>query len=129
MAAKPSDPVLSPPAKRKANASEGVRQRLVIAACKAGAPAPSARKDRPDSTRFSYGAAAQYPDLKYLPTQLAHYAHEYLREQLGLEDLPEERRDLDSVLKNCLVPDTDRCDIFTFGCMATGWISFVVQCA
>jgi hypothetical protein len=94
------------------------RQRLLIAACKAGAPVPSARKDRPDSTRFSYGAAAQYPDLKYLPTQLAHYAYEYLREQLGLEDLPEERRDLDSVLKNCLVPDTDRCDIFTFGCMA-----------
>jgi hypothetical protein len=35
-----------------------------------------------------------------------------------LEDLPEERRDLDGVLKKCLVPDQDMCDIFTFGCMA-----------
>ena len=90
------------------------RQRLVSAACKAGAP--SARRDRPD--RFSYNATAQYPDLKYLPTQLAHYAYEYLRQQLGLEDLPEDRRDLDGVLKNCLVPDLDMSDIFTFGCMA-----------
>jgi hypothetical protein len=68
--------------------------------------------------RFSYSATDQYQDLKYLPTQLAHYAYEYLRQQVGLEDLPEERRDLDSVLMNCLVPNTDRCAIFTFGCMA-----------
>ena len=94
------------------------RQRLVSAACKAGAPAPSARRDRPDSTRFSYNASDQCPDLKFLPTQLAHYAYEYLGQQLGLEDLPEERRDLDGVLKNCLVPDQDRSDIFTFGGMA-----------
>jgi hypothetical protein len=57
--------------------------------------------------------------LKYLPTQLAHYAYEYLLQQVSLEDLPEGRCDLDSVLKNCLDPDTDRCYIYTsgFGCM------------
>jgi hypothetical protein len=60
------------------------RQRLVSAACKAGAP--SARRDHQD--RFSYRATAQYPDLKNLPTQLAHYAYEYLRQQLGVEELP-----------------------------------------
>lgn len=94
------------------------RQRLVSAACKAGAPAQSARRVRPDSTRFTYNASDQFPDLKYLPTQLAHYAYEYLGKQLNLEDLPEQCRDLDGVLKNCLVPDQDRCDIFTVGGMA-----------
>ena len=52
------------------------RQRLVLAACKSGAPpAPSASKA---VARFSYEWSLQFPDLKYLPTQLGHYMYEYL---------------------------------------------------
>jgi len=93
------------------------RQRIVLAACKPGAPpAPGASKG---VARFSYGWSKQFPDLKFLPTQLGHYIYEYLCDKLGLLYLPEPERDLDRVLRTYLVPDAkDRCDIFTFGCIA-----------
>ena len=68
--------------------------------------------------RFLYEWSRQFPDLKYLPTQLGHYIYEYLGEKLGLPWKPEEDRDLDHVLKTYLVPDKDKCDIFTFGGIA-----------
>ena len=59
--------------------------------------------------------------LRYLPTQLAHFAYEYLADNLGLlvdKRLPESARDLGDVLQRYLVADDARCDIFTFGCLA-----------
>ena len=59
------------------------------------------------------------PALRYLPTQLGHFAFEYLADTLGLDKrLAESERDLDDVLKRCLVAEDDRCDIFAFGCLA-----------
>jgi hypothetical protein len=93
-------------------------QRIVLAACKAGAAAPSARATPANKKRFAYHFSQQVPDLRYLLTQLAHFAFEYLAEKLGLQRLPEPERDLDRVLKTCLVADQDKCDIFTFGGLA-----------
>ena len=91
-------------------------QRLVLAACKPGAPpAPSASKT---VARFSYEWSRQFPDLKFLPTQLGHYIYEYLGDKLGLSWRPEHDRDLDHVLPTYLVQDQDKCDIFTFGGIA-----------
>ncbi len=52
-----------------------------------------------------------------------HFAYEYLHEKLGLDYILQAQRDtqsLDSVLQPCwyLVPDRDKCDIFTFGGLA-----------
>lgn len=92
------------------------RQRLVLAACKPGAP-PASNASK-SVARFSYEWSRQYPDLKFLPTQLGHYIYEYLGEKLGLSWVPEQERDLDHVLRTYLVQDHDKCDIFTFGGMA-----------
>ena len=92
-------------------------QRLVIAACKAGAPAIS-NKSKGSGTRFSYKYAEEYPDLRFLPAQLCHFAHEYLRSSLGLPNVPEAERDINGVLDSCLVRDKDGADIVTFGGMA-----------
>ena len=73
--------------------------------------APSASKA---VARFSYEWSRQFPDLKYRPTQLGHYVYEYRGEKWGLPRKPEEDRDLDIVLMTYLVPDNDKCDIFTF---------------
>jgi hypothetical protein len=94
------------------------RQRIVLAACKPGAAPPSARAAPSSSKRFSYYFSQQVPDLRYLPTWLGHFAYEYLAEKLGLQRLPEPERDLDHVLKTCLVEDHDKCDISTFGGLA-----------
>jgi hypothetical protein len=100
-------------------------QRLVSAACRPGAPqdAHSNRGKRSDrgkgsGAKFSYNYPEEYPDLKFLPAQLCHFAYEYLRSSLGLEDLAEEERDINSVLDSCLVRDSDGADIFTFGGIA-----------
>jgi hypothetical protein len=93
-------------------------QRIVLAACKPGAATPSARAAPSSTKRFSYHFSQQSPDLRYLPTQLAHFAYEYLADKLGLQRLPEPQRDLNHVLKTCLVADQDKCDIFTFGGLA-----------
>ena len=93
------------------------RQRIVLAACKPGAPAPSNR-GKASGTKFLYNHAVEFPNLKFLPAQLAHFAYEYLRSSLGLEDLPEAERDINGVLDNCLLRDSDGADIFTFGGMA-----------
>jgi len=101
------------------------RQRIVIAVCKQGAPAPSSNKQGASSnrgkasgTKFLYNYAEEFPNLKFLPAQLGHFAYEYLRSSLGLEDLPEEERDINGVLDSCLVRDSDGTDIFTFGGIA-----------
>jgi hypothetical protein len=86
-------------------------QRLVLAACKPGAAPPK-------EGRFTYPWAQECPELKFLPQQLAHYAYEYHHEKLGLGQVAEAQRDLDRVLQNCLVPEPDKCDIFTFGGLA-----------
>ena len=88
-------------------------QQLVLAACKSGAPpAPSASKA---VARFAYewSRLCQVPDLKYLPTQLCHYVHEYpsLGKKLGLPWKPEEDSDLDHALRAYLVTDNDNCEI------------------
>ena len=94
-------------------------QRMVLAACKPGAPAQSAKAVPASMKKFSYNFSRQVPALRYLPTQLAHFAYEYLADKLGLDKwLQESARDLDDVLKRCLVADEVRCDIFTFGCLA-----------
>ena len=93
-------------------------QRIVLAACKPGAATPSARAAPSSTKRFSYHFSQQLPDLRYLPTQLAHFAYEYLADKLGLQRLPEPQRDLNHVLKTYLVADQDKCDIFTFGGLA-----------
>lgn len=90
------------------------RQRLVLAAFKAGAAPPK-------EGRFMYSWAQECPELKFLPQQLAHYAYEYLHEKLGLDYISQAQRDtqsLDHVLQTYLVPDRDKCDIFTFGGLA-----------
>ena len=46
-------------------------RRIVLAACKLGAPAPSARPFPASMKRFSYKFSRQMPDLRYLPSQLA----------------------------------------------------------
>ena len=89
-------------------------QRIVLAACKPGAPAPSARPASPSVKKFSYPFSRQVPALRYLPTQLGHFAFEYLADKLGFDKrLAESERDLDDVLKRCLVAEDNRCDIFT----------------
>ena len=96
-------------------------QRIVLAACKAGAPARSssqAIKGKASAPRFVYNHADENPDLRYLPTQLAHFAHEYLRSALGLPDVPEDQRDVNRVLESCLKREADGTDIFTFGGLA-----------
>ena len=65
-----------------------------------------------------YNYAEDYPDLRYLAPQLAHFAHEYLRLGLGLPDVPEEQRNINDVLERYLVRDADGADIFTFGGVA-----------
>ena len=93
------------------------RQRIVIAACKPGAPAPSNR-GKVSGTKFLYNHAMEFPNLKYLSAQLGHFAYEYLHSRLGLEYLPEEERDINGVLDSCQVHDCDATDIFTFGGIA-----------
>ena len=92
-------------------------QRLVLAACKAGAPAIS-NKSKASATKFLYNYAEECPDLRFLPAQLGHFAYEYLGSKLGLEVLPEAERDINGVLDSCLVRDRDGADIFTFGGIA-----------
>ena len=95
------------------------RQRIVLAACKAGAPGRSqANKGKAPAKRFVYNFADENPDLKYLPTQLGHFAHEYLRISLDLPDVPEAERDINGVLERCLFRESDGADIFTFGGLA-----------
>ena len=65
-----------------------------------------------------YNYAEDYPDLRYLAPQLAHFAHEYLRLGLGLPDVPEEQRNINDVLERYLVRNADGADIFTFGGVA-----------
>lgn len=97
-------------------------QRIVLAACQAGAPARSLAKQssagKASASRFLYGPAEEYPALRHLPTQLGHFAYEYLRSSLGLPDLPEQARDTLGVLERCLVREGDGADIFTFGGVA-----------
>jgi hypothetical protein len=92
-------------------------QRIVIAACKPGAPAPSQR-GKASGTKFLYKHAVEFPNLKFLPAQLGHFAYEYLRSSLCLEDLPEAERDINGVLEGCLERESDGADIFTFGGIA-----------
>ena len=82
-----------------------------------GAPAIS-NKSKGSGTRFSYKYAEEYPDLRFLPAQLCHFAHEYLRSSLGLPQVPEAERDINGVLDSCLVRDKDGADIVTFGGVA-----------
>ena len=90
------------------------RQRIVLAA---GAPGRSqANKGKAPAKRFVYNFADENPDLKNLPTQLGHFAHEYLRISLDLPDVPEAERD--GVLERCLFRESDGADIFTFGGLA-----------
>jgi len=97
-------------------------QRIVLAACQAGAPARSLAKQssagKASASRFVYGPSEEYPALRHLPTQLGHFAYEYLRSSLGLPDLPEQERDTLGVLERCLVREGDGADIFTFGGVA-----------
>ena len=88
-------------------------------AAKAGAPGRSqANKGKAPAKRFVYNFADENPDLKYLPTQLGHFAHEYLRISLDLPDVPEAERDINGVLERCLFRESDGADIFTFGGLA-----------
>ena len=97
----------------------GLQRIVVLAACKSGAPAPSAKPFPGCMQRFSYNVSRQVPDLRFLPPQLAHFAYAYLAGKLGLDKrLQDAARNLDDVLKRYLVADGDRCDIFTFGCLA-----------
>ena len=91
-------------------------QRLVLAACKAGAPTGANKSQQ--TNKFSYKYAAEYPALRFLPVQLGHFAYEYLRCSLGLQELPEAERDINGVLDTCLKRDSDGADIFTFGGIA-----------
>ena len=92
---------------------------MILAVCKPGAPAPSAKPIATNTKKFSYNFSRQVPDLRYLPVQLDHFAYQHLADELGLDKrLQESARDLDDVLKRFLVADEDRCDIFTFGCVA-----------
>ena len=102
-------------------------QRLVLAACKAGAPAIGAKaakgggaanRGQSSQAKFVYNPAKELPSLAYLPRQLVHFAYEYLTNRLGLEYKPEEERDIDSCLDTYIVQDKDKCDIFTFGGIA-----------
>ena len=94
-------------------------QRIILAACKAGAPARSqANRGKAPSSRFVYNYADENPDLRYLSTQLGHFAHEYLRGPLELPDVPEAERDINGVLERCLLREGDGADIFTFGGLA-----------
>ena len=81
-------------------------QQPVLAACKPGAPpAPTASKA---VARFSYEWSRQFPDLKFLSTQLGQlgrYIHEYLCKKLGMCWSPEQDRDFGHVLRAYLVPD------------------------
>ena len=102
------------------------RQRLVIAACAAGAPAQSAlqrqasasNRGKQSSIKFSYDHAADHPAVRWLPAQLCHFAYEYYGDSLGLDYVPEDERDVHAVLDRCLVRDADGADIFTFGGIA-----------
>jgi len=98
------------------------RQRIVLAACQAGAPARSqASKGKApagSSSKFVYNYAEENPDLRYLIPQLGHFAYEYLRSGLGLPDVPEKERDVNGVVERCLVRAADGADIFTFGGLA-----------
>ena len=96
-------------------------QRIVLAACKPGAPASSQahHKSKVSSgNKFLYNHAEEYPDLKFLSAQLGHFAYEYLGESLGLEDLPEADRDVNGVLDRCLVKESDGAGAITFGGLA-----------
>jgi len=95
------------------------RQRLVSAACMAGAPAALQRQaSNRISARFAYNHATDFPALRYLPAQLCHFVHEYLGGILGLGDVPESQRDIHGVLDTYLVRDPDGTDIHTFGGLA-----------
>jgi len=96
-------------------------QRIITAACKAGAPQAAYTnrgKGSGSGTKFSYNYSEEYPDLKFIHAQLGHFAYEYLRSSLGLEDLQESERDINGVLDSCLVRDSDGADLFTFGGIA-----------
>jgi len=98
------------------------RQRIILAACKAGAPParPQANQGKTSESggKWVYNFADENPDLRYLPVQLGHFAYEYLRSSLGLPDLPEAERDINGVLERCLVREADGADIITFGGVA-----------
>ena len=98
------------------------RQRIILAACKAGAPParPQANKGKTSESggKWVYNFADENPDLRYLPVQLGHFAYEYLRSSLGLPDLPEAERNINGVLERCLVREADGADIITFGGVA-----------
>ena len=95
------------------------RQRLVSAACMAGAPAvPQRQASNRINARFAYNHATEFPALKYLPAQLCHFVHEYLGGILGLGDVPEDQRDVHGVLDRYLVRQADGTDIHTFGGLA-----------
>jgi len=96
------------------------RQRLVSAACMAGAPAaaPQRQASKRINTRFAYNHATDFPALRYLPAQLCHFIHEYLGGILGLGDVPEDQRDIHGVLDRYLVRAADGTDIHTFGGLA-----------
>jgi hypothetical protein len=88
------------------------QHRIILAACKQGASGHSGKPS------FRYRFAEELPSLRFLGTQLAHFAYEFLGEQLGLDPLvPEEERDIARAL-SFLEPDNDKCDIFTFGGLA-----------
>ena len=63
-----------------------------------------------------------FPNLKYLPTQIAHYAFDYLRVELGLPIIAEGRRTighLNSIISTCIAADPyDGTHIQTFGNLA-----------
>ena len=97
------------------------RQRMAVLLLATGAPARSssqANKGKAPAKKFVYNHAQEYPYLRYLAPQLAHFAHEYLRLGLGLPNVPEEQRDINDVLERYLVRDADGADIFTFGGVA-----------
>ena len=63
-----------------------------------------------------------FPNLKYLPHQIAQYAFDYLHEKLGLPMIAEGRRtipDLDSIIHTYIAPDPrDKTHVQTFGALA-----------
>ncbi len=63
-----------------------------------------------------------FPNMKYLPTQIAHYAFDYLHEKLGLPKIAEGRRtieDLNSIIHTYIASDLrDGTHVQTFGAVA-----------
>jgi hypothetical protein len=93
-------------------------QRLVLAACNPQEGASVRGRDNAAVAAKYIQYAKLFPSLRFLPIQLGHFAYEYLGRRLGLDVLPESERDIDGVFNTCLVRDSDKCDIFTFGGVA-----------